>query len=71
MTTYATRPAEPIAPKPKKPLTKGQLAVKLLTTTDHKVIGYMYLVTSFFWFLIGGILASLFAPNWLNLACNT
>ncbi len=57
MTTYATRPAEPIAPKPKKPLTKGQLAVKLLTTTDHKVIGYMYLVTSFFWFLIGGILA--------------
>ena len=57
MTTYATRPAEPIAPKPKKPLTKGQLAVKLLTTTDHKVIGYMYLVTSFAWFLIGGILA--------------
>jgi cytochrome c oxidase subunit 1 len=57
MTTYATRPAEPIAPKPKKPLTKGQLAVKLLTTTDHKVIGYMYLATSFFWFLIGGILA--------------
>ena len=57
MTTYATRPAEPIAPKPKKPLTKGQLAVKLLTTTDHKVIGYMYLVTSFAWFLIGGVLA--------------
>jgi len=57
MTTYATRPAEPIAPTPKKPLTKGQLAVKLLTTTDHKVIGYMYLVTSFVWFLIGGILA--------------
>ncbi|MFM7351106.1 MAG: cytochrome c oxidase subunit I [Actinomycetota bacterium] len=57
MTTYATRPAEPIAPTPKKPLTKGQLAVKLLTTTDHKVIGYMYLATSFVWFLIGGILA--------------
>ncbi|MEY3008487.1 MAG: cytochrome c oxidase subunit I [Candidatus Nanopelagicaceae bacterium] len=57
MTTYATRPAEPMAPKPVKPLTKGQLAVKLLTTTDHKVIGYMYLATSFFWFLIGGILA--------------
>lgn len=57
MTTYATRPAEPIAPKPNKPLTRGQLAVKLLTTTDHKVIGYMYLATSFFWFLIGGILA--------------
>jgi len=57
MTTFATRPAEPIAPKSPKPLTKGQLAVKLLTTTDHKLIGYMYLATSFFWFLIGGLLA--------------
>ncbi len=57
MTTYAIRPAEQTAPKSKRPLTKGQLAVKLLTTTDHKVIGYMYLVTSFVWFLIGGILA--------------
>ena len=57
MTTYATRPAESLTSKAPKPLTKGQLAVKLLTTTDHKVIGYMYLATSFFWFLIGGLLA--------------
>ena len=29
----------------------------MLTTTDHKVIGNMYLVTSFAFFIIGGILA--------------
>ncbi|GAB2608988.1 cytochrome c oxidase subunit I [Streptomyces capparidis] len=28
-----------------------------LTTTDHKVIGHLYLVTSFCFFLIGGLLA--------------
>jgi cytochrome c oxidase subunit 1 len=56
MTTYATRPEERIYQAPKK-LTKGQLAVKILTTTDHKVIGYLYLITSFIWFLIGGLLA--------------
>ena len=56
MTTYATKPEERTYQAPKK-LTKGQLAVKILTTTDHKVIGYLYLITSFIWFLIGGLLA--------------
>jgi cytochrome c oxidase subunit 1 len=60
MTTYATRPiadeAKPIAPAP---MSKGRLAVKILTSTDHKTIGYLYLVTSFVWFLVGGILALL------------
>ncbi|HEY9275789.1 MAG TPA: cbb3-type cytochrome c oxidase subunit I, partial [Candidatus Nanopelagicaceae bacterium] len=56
MTTYATRPEEREYIAPRK-LTKGQLAVKILTTTDHKVIGYLYLITSFVWFLIGGLLA--------------
>ncbi|MDQ4113443.1 MAG: cbb3-type cytochrome c oxidase subunit I, partial [Actinomycetota bacterium] len=32
---------------------------QLLTTTDHKLIGKMYLVTSFVWFLIGGLMALL------------
>ena len=36
---------------------KGQIAVKWLTTTDHKVIGHMYLITSFAFFLIGGVMA--------------
>jgi cytochrome c oxidase subunit 1 len=39
--------------------TLGQKVVVLLTTTDHKVIGNMYMVTSFAFFIIGGILALL------------
>ncbi len=39
--------------------TLGQQVVKVLTTTDHKVIGNMYLVTSFLFFIFGGILALL------------
>ncbi|MGN6722981.1 MAG: cbb3-type cytochrome c oxidase subunit I, partial [Marmoricola sp.] len=37
--------------------TLGQNVVRLLTTTDHKLIGKMYLATSFAWFLVGGIMA--------------
>ncbi len=35
----------------------GRLAVKWLTTTDHKLIGHMYLMTSFGFFLLGGLMA--------------
>jgi len=60
MTTFATRPiSDEAAPQRPAPTSKGRLAVKLLTTTDHKTIGYLYLATSFAWFLIGGILALL------------
>jgi cytochrome c oxidase subunit I len=38
-------------------LTKGQVLVKYITTTDHKVIGNLYLVTSFVFFLIAGLMA--------------
>lgn len=46
----------------------GRAVVSWITTTDHKTIGYMYLVTSFFFFLIGGVMAlliraELFAPG--------
>ena len=37
----------------------GSVVVRWITSTDHKTIGYMYLVTSFAWFIIGGILALL------------
>jgi cytochrome c oxidase subunit 1 len=57
MTTFATKPSERVLPPTPRKMSKGQLAVKLMTTTDHKVIGYMYLVTSFAWFLLAGILA--------------
>ncbi|MFM7499556.1 MAG: cytochrome c oxidase subunit I [Actinomycetota bacterium] len=56
MTTYAERPT--ISPlRPTEPQSKGRLVVKWLTTTDHKVIGHLYLITSFIWFLIGGVMA--------------
>ena len=41
----------------RKQRTIGTVAMRYLTTTDHKVIGNMYLVTSFGFFLLGGVLA--------------
>src|SRR5690606_23792478 len=35
----------------------GTQFFRYITTTDHKVIGNLYLVTSFLWFLLGGIMA--------------
>jgi cytochrome c oxidase subunit 1 len=36
---------------------KGRILVDWVTTTDHKKIGYLYLITSFIYFLIGGVMA--------------
>ena len=36
---------------------KGNILVSWITTTDHKKIGYMYLITSFLYFLLGGVMA--------------
>ncbi len=52
-----TATAAPLVAGGRKPL--GKQIYQLLTTTDHKLIGKMYLVTSFFWFLIGGLMALL------------
>jgi cytochrome c oxidase subunit 1 len=46
----------------------GDTIVKWVTSTDHKTIGYMYLITSFFYFCIAGVMAliiraQLFAPG--------
>jgi cytochrome c oxidase subunit 1 len=38
---------------------KGSRLTNLLRTTDHKTIGLMYLVTSFGWFMAGGLMAML------------
>ncbi len=35
----------------------GNVVIKWATTTDHKTIGTLYLVTSFAFFLFGGLLA--------------
>src|SRR5882757_2443349 len=37
----------------------GRVIVRILTTTDHKVIGQLYLITSFAFFLIAGLMALL------------
>jgi cytochrome c oxidase subunit 1 len=55
MTTYAEKPTM-TATNP-MPTPKGKSFVKWITSTDHKTIGYLYLLTSFAWFLIGGVLA--------------
>ena len=35
----------------------GSRLVRMMTTTDHKVIGHLYLVTSFVFFIIAGLMA--------------
>ncbi|MBY8883449.1 cytochrome c oxidase subunit I [Streptomyces sp. PTM05] len=40
-------------------LRDGRAMLRWFTTTDHKVIGNLYLVTSFCFFLLGGVLAML------------
>ncbi|MGW7329010.1 aa3-type cytochrome oxidase subunit I [Streptomyces sp. NPDC054840] len=50
---------EPIAPVPTPGRTPGQVVVSWLTTTDHKKIGHLYLIASFGFFIIGGVMALL------------
>ncbi|MFG1701708.1 cytochrome c oxidase subunit I [Nonomuraea sp. M3C6] len=42
---------------PARPVTKGQVIAKWLSSTDHKIIGHLYLITSFAFFLVGGVMA--------------
>src|SRR4051794_12594971 len=50
---------QPIAPFPNAAVAnpRGSLFVRMLGTTDHKLIGEMYLVTTFIFFMFGGVLA--------------
>ncbi|MFF6868322.1 cytochrome c oxidase subunit I [Streptomyces sp. SID5770] len=48
---------EPPALAPVKGRSRGKAVVDWLTTTDHKKIGHLYLITSFVFFLLGGLLA--------------
>src|SRR3954453_9678862 len=52
-TTIVTRPW------PVRPAVKGSSVGRILRTTDAKLIGLMYLVTSFVWFAVGGFMALL------------
>ncbi|HEY4266984.1 MAG TPA: cbb3-type cytochrome c oxidase subunit I, partial [Galbitalea sp.] len=45
---------EPVSPSARA---KGNVVVRWVTTTDHKTIGYLYLITSFLFFCLGGVMA--------------
>ena len=69
MTTleYSANDSAAVAPRV-VPRSKGRIIVSWLTTTDHKTLGYMYLITSFAFFCLGGVMAlliraELFAPG--------
>ena len=51
--------SRPRRPTPARLGPKGNLIYKLITTTDHKLIGIMYCVTCFIFFFIGGLMALL------------
>ena len=40
-----------------RPKSKGRILVDWITTTDHKKIGYLYLITSVLYFVVGGVMA--------------
>ncbi|GAA4512298.1 cytochrome c oxidase subunit I [Nonomuraea ferruginea] len=59
MTIQKPRDEEPTTspPAPVHGRRTGAVITKWLTSTDHKVIGYLYLITSFMFFLFAGVLA--------------
>jgi cytochrome c oxidase subunit 1 len=72
----ATLTPTPVVTTTQKPQTvgvtrsvsKGNIVVRWLTSTDHKIIGHMYNITAVLYFLLGGIMAliiraQLFAPG--------
>ena len=56
MTIAAARPGATGALRTRN---KGNTVVRWITSTDHKVIGQLYLITSFIFFLVGGLMAML------------
>ncbi|USX53558.1 cytochrome c oxidase subunit I [Lentzea sp. HUAS12] len=51
----------PVIPHPTRAARgrKGTALLKLFNTTDHKLIGIMYMITSFGFFMVGGVMALL------------
>ena len=60
-TSSGSSPLEPAPivsrPYPADPVVSGSMFLQVLRTTDHKLIGRMYMVTSFAFFLLGGLMA--------------
>ena len=58
----------PTRPEPTGNARKGSKIYKQLTTTDHKELGIMYIIMSFVWFFVAGLMAllirtELFSPG--------
>lgn len=58
----------PARPEPTGNARRGSQIYKQLTTTDHKELGVMYIITSFTWFFVAGLMAlliraELFSPG--------
>ncbi|HET6909581.1 MAG TPA: cbb3-type cytochrome c oxidase subunit I, partial [Mycobacteriales bacterium] len=53
-----THPARVLRPRPVQ-VAPGSRIVRWITSTDHKVIGQLYLITSFSFFLTAGLMAML------------
>ena len=52
-----TAAAPPLPPKAKRRQNFGRTVVRWVTSTDHKVIGHLYFITAFVFFLVGGVMA--------------
>ncbi|MFL0579694.1 cytochrome c oxidase subunit I [Dietzia sp. 179-F 9C3 NHS] len=62
MTAVAPKPVHDLDHPPGEPTGNarpGSFVWKMLTTTDHKMLGIMYIVTCFIFFFIGGLMALL------------
>ncbi|MEX5259893.1 cytochrome c oxidase subunit I [Kocuria sp. CPCC 205263] len=53
---YSRDEAATVAPRV-VPRSKGRMVVSWITSTDHKTIGYMYLISSFAFFCLAGVMA--------------
>ncbi|MGW0698497.1 aa3-type cytochrome oxidase subunit I [Streptomyces sp. NPDC002867] len=55
----ATPTEQTVTPVPVPHRGRGQAVISWITTTDHKRIGHLYLIASFLFFVIGGVMALL------------
>jgi cytochrome c oxidase subunit I len=63
LTTLGRAPSPAVVPRSQR---KGSVLAGWLSSTDHKVIGHMYLITSFFFFLSAGVMALLIRAQLLG-----
>ncbi|AXI80806.1 aa3-type cytochrome oxidase subunit I [Peterkaempfera bronchialis] len=57
MAVVETTPGRPPDDRPGPHVRQGSTVMRWLTTTDHKVIGNLYLTTAFGFFLVAGVMA--------------